>query len=58
MGYIREPEGVDFFIKSRPLTLQEEKAISEYIQAEKAKRLVRFKHKKLHHSRRIPVSCV
>ena len=38
MGYIREPEGIDFFIKSRTLTAEEEKAISEFIQADKAKR--------------------
>jgi len=37
MGYIKEPEGVDFLIKSRPLTAEEEKAISEFIQADKAK---------------------
>ena len=37
MGFIREPEGVDFFIKSRPLTPEEEKALSEFIQADKAK---------------------
>jgi hypothetical protein len=38
MGHIKEPDGVDFVIKSRPLTKKEEVAISEYIRAYKAKR--------------------
>ena len=37
MGHIKEPEGVDFIINSRPLTKKEEAAISEYIRAYKAK---------------------
>ena len=37
MGHIKEPEGVDFVINSRPLTKKEELAISEYIRAYKAK---------------------
>lgn len=37
MGYIKEPEGVDFIINSRPLTKEEETAISSYIQAYKSK---------------------
>ncbi len=37
MGHIKEPEGVDFVIKSRPLTKKEEAAISEYIRTYKAK---------------------
>jgi hypothetical protein len=37
MGHIKEPEGVDFVINSRPLTKKEEVAISEYIRAYKAK---------------------
>ncbi len=37
MGYIKEPEGVDFIINSRPLTKEEEIAISNYILAYKAK---------------------
>ena len=39
MGHIKEPDGVDFFIKSRPLTKAEEIAISNYIKAQKAKKL-------------------
>jgi len=42
MGYIREPEGVDFLIKSRPLTIEEEKAISEFIKLDKAKHKMQF----------------
>lgn len=38
MGHIKEPEGVDFVINSRPLTKKEEVAISEYIRAYKAKK--------------------
>jgi hypothetical protein len=45
MGYIKEPEGVDFVIKSKPLTDKERAAISEFIrqykEKEKAKRLRR-----------------
>ena len=37
MGHIKEPVGVDFVINSRPLTKDEEIAISEYIRAYKAK---------------------
>lgn len=37
MGHIKEPAGVDFVIKSRPLTKDEEIALSEYIRAYKAK---------------------
>jgi len=31
MGHIKEPKGVDFFIKSEPLTQADRKLISEYI---------------------------
>jgi hypothetical protein len=31
MGILKEPDGEDFYIKSRNLTEEEEKAISEYI---------------------------
>ncbi|MEP7198004.1 MAG: hypothetical protein ABI851_15910 [Saprospiraceae bacterium] len=37
MGHIKEPPGVDFVIKSRPLTKDEEIGISEYIRAYKIK---------------------
>lgn len=37
MGHIKEPKGVDFIIKSEPLTEKEQTAISEYIKNYKAK---------------------
>ena len=37
MGYIKEPAGVDFIIKGKPLTDKEKKAISEFIRADKEK---------------------
>lgn len=37
MGYIKEPKGVDFIIKSRPLTKEEELIISEHIRNYKLK---------------------
>ena len=37
MGHIKEPDGVDFVINSRPLTKEEEIAISKYIKDYKAK---------------------
>jgi hypothetical protein len=41
MGHIKEPEGVDLVIKSRPLTKEEEIAISNYIRAYKAKHSIK-----------------
>jgi len=41
MGLIREPEGIDFIIKSKPLTQKKEKELSEYI----AKRKLEIKKK-------------
>lgn len=37
MGYIKEPKGVDFIIKSNPLTDKERAAISEFIKNYKKK---------------------
>ena len=37
MGHIKDPDDVDFVIKSRPLTKEEEIAISNYISVYKAK---------------------
>lgn len=31
MGLIKEPEGVDFLIKSKPLTKKQEKELNEFI---------------------------
>jgi hypothetical protein len=36
MGHIKEPDGVDFVINGRPLTKEEELAISNYISTYKA----------------------
>lgn len=38
MGLIREPLDVDFYVNPRPMTKEDEKAISDYIKADKAKR--------------------
>ncbi|MBW7838065.1 MAG: hypothetical protein H3C36_00175 [Chitinophagaceae bacterium] len=37
MGIIREPLDVDFVVDSRPLTKEEEKAISDFIKSHKEK---------------------
>jgi hypothetical protein len=41
MGFIREPEGVDFVIQSKPLSEKQEKELSEFI----AKRKLEIKKK-------------
>jgi hypothetical protein len=38
MGYIKEPEGIDFIINGKPLTDEEDSTIREYFKAQKAKR--------------------
>lgn len=43
MGLIREPLDVDFTVDPRPLTEEEQKAISSYIQAQKAKDKLKVK---------------
>jgi len=43
MGLIREPLEVDFIVDPRPLTKKEELAISEFIKADKAKRVLKEK---------------
>lgn len=43
MGLIKEPLDVDFTVDPRPLTEEEQKAISKYIQAEKAKNKLKVK---------------
>ena len=45
MGFIKEPEGVDFIINGKPLTEKQKKAISEFIQADK-ERLAKQKVRK------------
>lgn len=38
MGLIKEPIDVDFVVDPRPLTKEEEKAISDFIRTDKEKR--------------------
>ena len=38
MGYVKEPEGIDFVIQGKPLTVQQKQAHSEFIKADKKKR--------------------
>jgi hypothetical protein len=45
MGHIKEPQGVDFIIQSKPLTDEERTAISEYIRNYKAKQKVKRSHR-------------
>jgi hypothetical protein len=40
MGLVREPEGVDFVVNSRPLTKKEQEALSNFIKEDKEKRLL------------------
>ena len=46
MGLIREPDGIDFFVALRPLTKEEETALSNFIKADKAKIAIKEKNKK------------
>jgi hypothetical protein len=46
MGLIKEPEGVDFIIKSRPLTKKEQELLSKFIREQKAKRLKKLSTRK------------
>ena len=46
MGIIREPLNVDFIVNSRSLTKAEEKAISDFIRADKEKRKLKELRKK------------
>jgi len=46
MGLIREPLDVDFVVESRPLTVAEQKAISEFIRLDKEKRKQKIKRSK------------
>jgi len=54
MGLIREPKGVDFVIKSRPLTKKEEELLSSYIRGEKAKRNKKISSRKTVSKRVVP----
>ncbi|MDO5607110.1 MAG: hypothetical protein Q4G08_01520 [Capnocytophaga sp.] len=46
MGIIREPKGVDFVIQSPPLTIEEQKEISEFIKLRKQQRISEQKVKR------------
>jgi hypothetical protein len=50
MGFIKEPDGVDFIIKSDPLTEAEKKIISEFILKDKAKHKAHLSTNKKHRS--------
>jgi hypothetical protein len=52
MGHIKEPKGVDFIIQSRPLTKEEELAISEHIKNYKLKNNSRLTDKPKQTSRK------
>ena len=45
MGYIKEPDGIDFVINGKPLTDKQRQAISEFIKADK-ERLARLKNRR------------
>ncbi|MFT3948032.1 MAG: hypothetical protein QM763_13765 [Agriterribacter sp.] len=45
MGIIKEPLDVDFVVDPRPLTKAEEKAISDFIRADKEKRKLKERRK-------------
>ncbi len=55
MGLIREPEGVDFIIKSRSLTKKEEEQLSKFIREQKAKRLKKLSTRKTASKRTIQI---
>jgi hypothetical protein len=46
MGYVKEPDGIDFEFINRPLTLKEKDAFSDFLRKKKelkAKRIIRIK---------------
>ncbi len=45
MGLIKEPKGVDFIIKSEPLTKEEEEKLSEFI-AKRKREIAEMKHER------------
>jgi hypothetical protein len=45
MGLIKEPREIDFYVDPRPLTIEEEKKISDFIKADKKKRKRKKKSK-------------
>jgi len=53
MGLIKEPLDVDFVVDPRPLTKAEEKAISDFIRADKEKRKLKELKKKASTKRKV-----
>jgi hypothetical protein len=51
MGIIREPEGVDFVIQSKPLSVQREKELSEFISNRKLE--IKKKSKKVTYAQKM-----
>ena len=50
MGLVKEPEGIDFVIQSKPLTTKQEKELSEFIAKRKLeikKRLKKTRSRKI-----------
>ncbi len=45
MGLIKEPLDVDFYVDPRPMTKEDQKAISDFIKADKLKHAKRNKRK-------------
>lgn len=56
MGYIKEPDGADFTIKSQPLTDKQKKEISEFIKAGK-ERLAKLATRKTKARTANPAEC-
>jgi hypothetical protein len=52
MGYIKEPEGINFVIKSKPLTIKQEKELSSYI-AKRKLEILEKTAEKLYPKRRV-----
>ncbi|MBS1511769.1 MAG: hypothetical protein JST86_13060 [Bacteroidetes bacterium] len=53
MGLIKEPLDIDFVVHPRPLTKAEEKAISDFIRADKEKRKLKALRAKTSPKRKI-----
>ena len=51
MGFIKEPEGIDLIIESKPLTDKQEKELSEYISMRKLEIREQLKNTRLQKKR-------
>lgn len=58
MKLIKEPLDVDFVVDPRPLTKDEEKAISDFIRADKEKRKLKELRKKSNHKTKRKTPCL